>query len=57
MIDVGDYLAITVGSTSRAGDMSGDAATALRTGLEKGLTPTVGSTAELLFVLGGATFW
>tara|TARA_B110000003_G_scaffold25772_1_gene24539 strand:- start:3692 stop:3865 length:174 start_codon:yes stop_codon:yes gene_type:complete len=57
LIDVGDYLAITIGSTSRAGDMSGDAATALRTGLEKGLTPTVGSTAELLFVLGGATFW
>ena len=30
---------------------------ALRTGFEERFTPTVGSAAELLFVLGGATFW
>lgn len=36
--------------------MSWDVGATLRTSLEEGLAPTVGSTAELLFVLGGATF-
>ena len=52
-----DHLAFAVGSARRAGDVSWNAGAALRTGLEVGLAPTVGSTAELLLVLGGATFW
>ena len=51
-----ENLTVAIGATGWARDVSRDAAFALRAGLELWLTPAVGSTAELLLMLGCATF-